>query len=78
MNTKSKPRLVDDEIAITDRLEPFLSRAGFDVKVVSDGEAALREIVSISPDLVVLEVLIRNWMDGKYSGSYVKLEIGLQ
>jgi len=58
MNTKSKLLLVDDEIAITDRLEPFLSRTGFDVKVVFDGEAVLREIVSFSPDLVVLHVLM--------------------
>lgn len=48
MNTKSKHLLVDDEIAITDRLEPFLTRAGFEVMVVADGEAALREIVSFS------------------------------
>jgi len=32
MNAKSKLLLVDDEIAITDRLAPFLSRAGFEVR----------------------------------------------
>ncbi len=64
MNTKPKLLLVDDEIAITDRIEPFLSRAGFDVKVVSDGEAALREIVSFSPELVVLDVLMPK-LDGR-------------
>jgi DNA-binding response OmpR family regulator len=64
MNTKSKLLLVDDETAITDRLAPFLSRAGFDVKVVADGEAALEEIVSFSPDLVVLDVLMPR-LDGR-------------
>jgi DNA-binding response OmpR family regulator len=64
MNTKPKLLLVDDETAITDRLEPFLARAGFDVKVAADGEAALREIESYSPDLVVLDVLMPR-MDGR-------------
>jgi DNA-binding response OmpR family regulator len=64
MNAKSKLLLVDDEIAITDRLAPFLSRAGFEVRVVADGEAALREIVSFTPDLVVLDVLMPK-LDGR-------------
>jgi DNA-binding response OmpR family regulator len=64
MNTKPKLLLVDDETAITDRLAPFLSRAGFEVRVVADGEAALREVVSFSPDLVVLDVLMPR-LDGR-------------
>jgi DNA-binding response OmpR family regulator len=58
MNNKPKILLVDDETAITDRLQPFLSRAGFDVNIASDGEAALREVVSYTPDLIVLDVLM--------------------
>lgn len=64
MNTKQKLLLVDDETAITDRLSPFLSRAGFEVKVVADGEAALREIVTYTPDLIVLDVLMPQ-LDGR-------------
>jgi len=64
MNTKQKLLLVDDETAITDRLSPFLSRAGFEVKVVADGEAALREIVTYTPDLIVLDVLMPH-IDGR-------------
>jgi len=64
MNAQSKLLLVDDEIAITDRLAPFLSRAGFEVRVVADGETALREIISFSPDLVVLDVLMPK-LDGR-------------
>jgi DNA-binding response OmpR family regulator len=58
MDDKQKILLVDDETAITDRLAPFLSRAGFEVKVAADGEAALRENVSFAPDLIVLDVLM--------------------
>ena len=64
MSSKPKLLLVDDEIAITDRLAPFLSRSGFKVKVVADGEAALTEVVSFSPDLVVLDVLMPR-LDGR-------------
>jgi DNA-binding response OmpR family regulator len=64
MDTKPKLLLVDDETDITDRLAPFLSRAGFDVKVAADGEAALKEIVSYTPDLIVLDVLMPR-IDGR-------------
>ncbi|MGD8753827.1 MAG: response regulator transcription factor [Anaerolineales bacterium] len=64
METKAKLLLVDDEVAITDRLTPFLSRAGFEVKVAADGEAALREVVTYSPDLIVMDVLMPR-MDGR-------------
>lgn len=58
MDTKPKLLLVDDETAITDRLSPFLTRAGFEVKVAPDGEVALREVASYAPDLIVLDVLM--------------------
>ena len=64
MDANPKLLLVDDETAITDRLAPFLSRAGFDVKVAADGESALREIVSYTPDLIVLDVLMPR-LDGR-------------
>jgi len=64
MDTNPKLLLVDDETAITDRLAPFLSRAGFDVKVAADGEAALKEVVSYNPDLIVLDVLMPR-LDGR-------------
>lgn len=64
MANKPKILLVDDETAITERLAPFLSRAGYEVKVAADGEAALREITAYAPDLVVLDVLMPR-MDGR-------------
>lgn len=68
----AKILLVDDEKAITDNLAPFLERAGFTVKVVGDGEKALRLIAStstehgevFSPDLIVLDVLMPG-LDGR-------------
>jgi DNA-binding response OmpR family regulator len=56
--------LVDDEAAITDNLAPFLKRAGFSVVVASAGEEALARLPAVSPDLVVLDVLLPG-MDGR-------------
>ncbi|MEJ2759762.1 MAG: response regulator transcription factor, partial [Anaerolineales bacterium] len=43
---------------------PFLSRAGFQMKAVADGESALQEIASYAPDLMILDVLMPE-MDGR-------------
>ncbi|SDN79006.1 DNA-binding response regulator, OmpR family, contains REC and winged-helix (wHTH) domain [Klenkia soli] len=50
--------LVDDETAITDNLQPFLVRSGFEVVVAGDGDTALARIADAAPDLVVLDVLM--------------------
>lgn len=50
--------LVDDELAITNNLAPFLERAGFAVNVAADGQAAVRLVDEFEPDLIVLDVLI--------------------
>ncbi len=50
--------LVDDEEAITSHLAPFLERSGFSVMIAADGEAALRWVEDVAPDLIVLDVLM--------------------
>lgn len=64
MNTRPRVLLVDDEIAITENLAPFLERAGFEVAVAADGEDGLRRVASFRPDLVVLDVLMPG-LDGR-------------
>lgn len=64
LNAKPKILLVDDEIAITSNLAPFLERAGFEVRTAGDGLAALNIISDYAPDLVVLDVLMPR-MDGR-------------
>jgi DNA-binding response OmpR family regulator len=56
--------LVDDEPAITDNLAPLLRRAGFEVVVEHDGEAALARLRTSPADLVVLDVLLPG-IDGR-------------
>jgi DNA-binding response OmpR family regulator len=56
--------LADDEEAITENLAPFLQRAGFDVVVVHDGEAALQAVSAEDPAICVLDVLMPR-LDGR-------------
>jgi DNA-binding response OmpR family regulator len=67
MEDKKRPSqilLVDDELAITENLAPFLERAGYGVTVAEDGMVALNRVNESTPDLVVLDVLMPR-MDGR-------------
>jgi DNA-binding response OmpR family regulator len=50
--------IVDDEPSIVLSLEFLLQRAGYEVAVAADGEAALRAMEAGPPDLVVLDVMM--------------------
>jgi DNA-binding response OmpR family regulator len=50
--------VADDEPNIVLSLEFLLRQAGFRVRTVSDGEAALAAIAQEPPDLVLLDVMI--------------------
>jgi DNA-binding response OmpR family regulator len=64
METKHRILLVDDESAITDNLAPFLRRAGFEVAVAPDGQAALQKVTTFAPNLIILDVLMPR-LDGR-------------
>ena len=64
MEPRPRILLVDDEVAITDNLVPFLERAGFNPAVAADGEAALRRVAELGPDLIVLDVMMPK-LDGR-------------
>ena len=53
-----KVLIADDEVNIVLSLEFLLRRAGFEVLVASDGEAALRMVELHRPDLVLLDVMM--------------------
>ena len=50
--------VVDDEPNIVLSLEFLMRQAGYDVRVARDGEAALTEIASRAPDLILLDVMM--------------------
>ncbi len=64
MNPKPSILLVDDETAITTNLAPFLERSGFTVTVAGNGEEALQQVLSVTPDLFILDVLMPR-LDGR-------------
>ena len=63
-NTPIKILLVDDEEAISENLSAFLERSGFQVSIATNGEQALKSIKKISPDIVIMDVLMPI-MDGR-------------
>jgi CheY-like chemotaxis protein len=60
---KIKVLLVDDEVSFTTSMERVLSRRGFDVKVASDGLAALHLIAGEQFEVIVLDMKMPG-MDG--------------
>jgi DNA-binding response OmpR family regulator len=54
----NKILVVDDEPNIVLSLEFLMKQAGFQVRTVSDGEAALEAIGEDLPDLVLLDVMM--------------------
>ncbi|MFN8377270.1 MAG: response regulator transcription factor [Anaerolineae bacterium] len=55
---------MDDELAIRDALGRKLRREGFETILCEDGHAGLRAFQTERPDLVVLDIVMPNGMDG--------------
>jgi len=52
--------IVEDEPNIIESLSFLLGREGFEVHSVSDGAAAMTQIAAVSPDIVILDVMLPN------------------
>lgn len=50
--------VVDDEQSISEVVSLYLTRSGYEVKVVHDGKAALQALTQYKPDLVVLDLML--------------------
>lgn len=64
MSTIPHLLLVDDDVAITTVLAPFLERSGYRVQVARDGAEALEILEVTSPDVVVCDVMMPH-VDGR-------------
>lgn len=65
--TPGKPELilvVDDDLKIAQLVEAYLRRAGYQVAIAEDGLTALKMIRELSPDLVVLDLMLPE-LDGR-------------
>ena len=50
--------VVEDEPSIAEVVSLYLGRAGYDVRTVGDGLAALQEVERREPDLIVLDLML--------------------
>jgi len=57
-NARPKVLRIDDEIAMTSNLAPFLERAGFAARALSDGAAGLPTTTVFQPGLIVTDGFI--------------------
>jgi len=55
--------IVDDDRALAQMLLEILELEGYRVSVAADGEAALEQLTKLSPDLIILDVMLPG-MDG--------------
>ncbi|MGD8623759.1 MAG: response regulator transcription factor [Anaerolineae bacterium] len=55
---ETKILVVEDEPSIREVVSLYLRRAGYGVDVVADGRAALEHLVTQTPDLVVLDLML--------------------
>lgn len=52
--------VIEDEPNIIEAISFILSREGWNVQTHSDGASALEELARVSPDLVILDVMLPN------------------
>ena len=50
--------IVDDEPNIVAALEYLLNRSGYEVRIATNGDEALRQVEIFGPDLVLLDVML--------------------
>ena len=58
MNTQFKVLIADDEVLIADTLGLILRQGGYQSRVVYSGTAALRELLSFRPELLISDVIM--------------------
>lgn len=58
MVARQKVMIVDDDNNIAELISLYLTKECFDTRIVNDGEAALREFDSFSPNLILLDLML--------------------
>ena len=55
---KQKILIVDDDVNIAELISLYLTKECFDTKIVHDGEAAIEELNSYQPNLILLDLML--------------------
>ena len=56
MVSKQKILVVDDDVNIAELISLYLTKECFDTRIVNDGESALEQFASYSPNLILLDL----------------------
>lgn len=67
--------VVDDEKLIVKGIRFSLEQEGMEVDCAYDGEEALEYARRCEYDLVLLDVMLRNWMVSRYVSRFVNFQI---
>jgi len=71
MSNQFRVLVIDDDPGVRDYMEALVSRQGYEVLAVADGEQALQSLETTQPDLVTLDVVLPG-MDGLETLSELK------
>jgi len=71
MSNQFRVLVIDDDPGVREYMEALVSRQGYEVTAVADGERALLSLESIQPDLITLDVVLPG-MDGLETLSELK------
>ena len=61
---KNKILIIEDEEALAKALKESLVENGFEVEIAEDGEEGIKKIMSLKPDLVLLDLSLEGNEDG--------------
>jgi two-component system cell cycle sensor histidine kinase/response regulator CckA len=70
---KVKVMIVEDESIVAKDIESMLKRVGYDVPaVVASGEKAIEKVTETSPDLVLMDIMLKGDMDGVEAAEQIR------
>ena len=64
MNTKPRLMVVDNEIDVCNFVKSFFEIRGFEVVGVLNGDEAMKNLDTVKPDVVILDVIMRRSDEG--------------
>ena len=73
-----KVMIVDDDFIIATQLEEHLQEMGYEIAgVLSSGEEAIEKVKDLSPDLVLMDIVLPGGMDGIAAAEKIKAKINV-
>lgn len=68
MSNKTKVLVIDDDVNICELIRLYMEKEGFEVVTVYNGSKALEVFRNEAPNIVILDIMLRGRMDGRFAG----------